>query len=516
MAPPTDPAQEPMFATPPHEIEPASPLATEPVGSPTELALESVVDLDRGPVTVESRVLVDPEPLLVTRVLEAGNVLEKQHTVLPAAVAAAVLERGVEAARATLQMHHLRYLRRLLSMGTAGTVEPSPVGTLATLVLGPNGEAISRVGEDQVPGSWLRAAYLVTALAAAASEVLEVGPLVGALLRGVEPSRATREPRLEAHFSRDPSDALGPIRVVYIQNRDAVDAVPASAVPMGGPPQGLFERLVREAAIEAWCGFGDDSGVGEGGALGPSPALAQLATAAATARHLFRDAAPPVAAIELRFDVCAVVFVPWGRGVVVVTTASQTLSAVVETIVAARERLGVGTVLTGYGDRRPSQPPRAPAQVPVEAPAKLPVAAAPTAAPVRAAEAPALAPSPVPAPPSSPPPADFREALEGFLDAFHGAARERLGGPVIRNYLKKTKGTDQPVVERSEIGLDGRIALPTSTLSAADAGAIVAWIARFKEAASMVAPEIAALPLRKLGGARASPLVVARCFGAHE
>lgn len=483
---------------------------------PAVLVLESVVDLDRGAVTVESRVLVDPEPLLVTRVLDGQKVLEKQHMVLPAAVAAAVVEHGVEAARATLQMHHLRYLRRLLSMGTAGTVEPSPVGTLATLVLGPNGEAISRVGEDQVPGSWLRAAYLVTALAAAASEVLEIGPLVGAFLRGVDvrapapsplsrPPQATppHGPRLEAHFSRDPSDPTGPIRVVYTQNREIARAGgevaertsgPISAVP--GLPQALFERLVREAAIEAWCAFGDDSGVGEGGALGPNPALAQLATAAATARHLFRDAAPPVAAFELRFAACAVVFLPWGRGVVVVTTATQALSELVEALLRARERMGVGTVFTGYGDRRPSQPPRAPSAVPPS----LPAAAAPLTAEAEG-DLDAL-------------PADFRDALEGFLNAVHGAAKERIGGPVIRNYLKRTKVTSDGVVGGSEVGLDGRISLPKMAISVAEAASVVAWIIRFKEAASSIAPELAELPLRELGGPQAAPLVAARCFGS--
>jgi hypothetical protein len=34
-------------------------------------------------------------------------------------------------------------------------------GVLGTLVLGPAGEVVSRAGEEQVPGGWLRATYLL-------------------------------------------------------------------------------------------------------------------------------------------------------------------------------------------------------------------------------------------------------------------------------------------------------------------------------------------------------------------
>jgi hypothetical protein len=55
---------------------------------------------------------------------------------------------------------------------------------LGVLVLGPAGEVRQRIGEDQVPGGWHRAAYLVSGACRVLAERVIGAPLVAAHIDG--------------------------------------------------------------------------------------------------------------------------------------------------------------------------------------------------------------------------------------------------------------------------------------------------------------------------------------------
>ena len=73
-------------------------------------------------------------------------------------------------------------------------------------------------------------------------------------------------------------------------------------------------------------------------------------------------------------------------------------------------------------------------------------------------------------------------------------ARKHLGGPVIRNYLKRSR-PDAPALLAITIGLDGRVADPSSDDRATEE--LVAssgdWLRGFIAQASVVAPELSAI-----------------------
>lgn len=156
---------------------------------------ESIVAIGDREVTVISEVLLEPEGLLVTRVLDGATVLKKSHVALPATALADAAARGPATLAPTLSAHHLGFLRRLLAQDDEDARAPDEAlgaGTLGSLVLGPAGEVRQRVGEDQVPGGWLRAAYLVSGACRILSERLAIGALVTGRIQG---------DRLRAHLT---------------------------------------------------------------------------------------------------------------------------------------------------------------------------------------------------------------------------------------------------------------------------------------------------------------------------
>lgn len=145
---------------------------------------ESTVNIGDREIRVVSEVLVDPELLIVNTLRTAEDqVLKKQHVVVPAAVAREYAESGAKALASCLHTSHLRVVQQLLSTPSRATppatespsMDPA-AGVLATVVLDASGDAVSRVGEEQVPGSWLRAAYLLRGLSDIVGDRMGYGP----------------------------------------------------------------------------------------------------------------------------------------------------------------------------------------------------------------------------------------------------------------------------------------------------------------------------------------------------
>jgi hypothetical protein len=144
-----------------------------------ELRQESIVTIGDRELTVVSQVLLDPEPLIVTRVLAGEAILKSSHVALSAAVVADYQARGNGALSSSLSLSHLRFLRRLLTTSADATpaIAPAPVGVVATIVFGPGGEKLRAAGEDNVPAAWLRAAWLLAGIGSAMASELELGEL---------------------------------------------------------------------------------------------------------------------------------------------------------------------------------------------------------------------------------------------------------------------------------------------------------------------------------------------------
>ncbi|MEM1413965.1 MAG: hypothetical protein AAGH15_03655, partial [Myxococcota bacterium] len=77
------------------------------------LRQESVVALGDTEVTVVTEVLLEPEALVVTRVLRGDEELRKQHVPVPAAAVYDYERRGRDALKPCLHASHLRYVQRL-------------------------------------------------------------------------------------------------------------------------------------------------------------------------------------------------------------------------------------------------------------------------------------------------------------------------------------------------------------------------------------------------------------------
>jgi len=156
-------------------------LSASPSALP-DLAQESTVEIGERSVTVVTRVLVDPEVLVVNEVRMGERVLRKRHTPAPAATVAQYEQRGPAALSSYLLASHLRFVRRLLTANETASEtasqtrsEPIPAGVVATMVLGKGGEVLASAGEDHVPGAWLRATYLLEAVAKRAEELFDWG-----------------------------------------------------------------------------------------------------------------------------------------------------------------------------------------------------------------------------------------------------------------------------------------------------------------------------------------------------
>jgi hypothetical protein len=149
------------------------------------LRQESTVEIEDRLVTVVSEVLVEPELLIVTTVMEGDQCIKKTHLALPATLANDYRARGEAALVATLQLQHLRFVRLLLSRDDARIDQtPGEPGVLATLVLGASGEVVRRAGEEHVPGAWLRSAWVVAGMADSLSDCLDLGKLQRAEMHG--------------------------------------------------------------------------------------------------------------------------------------------------------------------------------------------------------------------------------------------------------------------------------------------------------------------------------------------
>jgi hypothetical protein len=129
------------------------------------LMQKSTVGLGDKEVLVTSRVFLEPEPLILTEVTHDGALVTKSHVPIPRAEAVRDTAPNTSALASTLRAHHLRFVHGLIGgdvTAPPSSLQPSAyvAGTLGRLRLGPHGEVLERDGEDQVPWTWLRTAYL--------------------------------------------------------------------------------------------------------------------------------------------------------------------------------------------------------------------------------------------------------------------------------------------------------------------------------------------------------------------
>lgn len=137
---------------------------------------------------VHSQLVMEPEPMVVTRLLdEDGHELDKQHAAVPAAAAADFLGRGSRALVLFLQSSHLCFVQRLLwsprQVRPPTQVAPR-VGVLGTQVFDRQGHVVLGMGEDQVSGNWLQISYLLVGLVEKVGSSLELGPCRRAVATG--------------------------------------------------------------------------------------------------------------------------------------------------------------------------------------------------------------------------------------------------------------------------------------------------------------------------------------------
>jgi hypothetical protein len=227
----------------------------------------------------------------------------------------------------------------------------------------------------------------------------------------------------------------------------------------------LLERVMGDSEIYAAAIFGADRSVAH---LGFDERILGLTNVAATLRHVFRETTPPVRSLDLRFRSQRLLAAAIDDDLLLVRASlSAQIERLLRTVSEARTE--------------PSAPRAAPS------------------APVR--------------PPGGLSPTLPFDALALVVEE----ARLRLGGPVIRNYLRKSRET-VPARERLrevEIDLSGRVTPKVVPIQHDPelARAMGAWARAFLQAASVVVPELAALDLRKVTARLGSELDAA---GFHE
>jgi hypothetical protein len=152
------------------------------------LRQESTLEVDGRDVVISTEFVSDPEAMLVTVVMRDKAIVRKSHVALPAADLEVFRLHGRERLLPSLHAHHLRALRELLSgdadTGKTHTATSARAGVLGSLLVVRSGEVRERVGEDQVPGGWLRAAYLVAGLGDVLADKLALGRPKAARLVG--------------------------------------------------------------------------------------------------------------------------------------------------------------------------------------------------------------------------------------------------------------------------------------------------------------------------------------------
>jgi len=157
----------------------------EVVTAKPSLRQESVIAIADRELTVVSEVLLEPEEMIVTSVLDNGEIIRRSHVVLPPSSR----NEGApsDGLRLALQGHHLRLLRTLMTGDRDrddSTVVEFRAGVLGGLLLGSDGQLLAKSGEDQIPAGWLRAAYLAIGLAAALKHEFDAGDLKSIEIHG--------------------------------------------------------------------------------------------------------------------------------------------------------------------------------------------------------------------------------------------------------------------------------------------------------------------------------------------
>jgi hypothetical protein len=192
----------------------------------------STVGMGDREVVVTSRVLLDPEPMIFTEVTSQGEVLAKSHVTVPSADARDVHEGGGAALASTLRVHHLRYVHTLIGGGQAhpskaAAAKPEySAGTLARVVVGAGGRVEEREGENQVPGTWLSAAFLAVP---ALDELDDLG--LGTLDRA-----SIRSNRLSVILVRAGDET----RLTFLESRDELPRLVGSEVALPVPDANLL------------------------------------------------------------------------------------------------------------------------------------------------------------------------------------------------------------------------------------------------------------------------------------
>jgi len=187
---------------------------------------KSTVQVGAATRVVHSHVVMEPELMVVTRVLdERGRELDKRHAAVPAAVAAESTGLGSRSRALTLflQSSHLCFVQRLLwSSSEARRGRHAPrVGVLGSQVFDRHGHVLLGMGEDQVSGNWLQISYLLVGLVAKVGTSLELGRCRRAVATGRGIAAVVLEGEDTKVFYVDP-DEISPATDSQLEPREAV------------------------------------------------------------------------------------------------------------------------------------------------------------------------------------------------------------------------------------------------------------------------------------------------------
>jgi hypothetical protein len=219
-------------------------------------------------------------------------------------------------------------------------------------------------------------------------------------------------------------------------------------------------ELAGALALRGVALFGADRAMLASGRLGGSDA--QLLALAGSARQLFRQTQPPLSWINLEFTLGHVAVLLVGDNLLLLRSDAPLDPALVQAALAAR-----AAALAAF-----SGEPRASLATGTGG------ASAATTAP--------------------PSPAHLAARALEALNVVARAARGVLGGPVVRNYLRKAR-TDlrEPVLEGYQVDLEGVVTLPDGQ-PAATPRPLGAWAGALRTRASAVVPELGRGSLRAI------------------
>jgi hypothetical protein len=392
---------------------------------------ETEVELKGQMYLVVSASYLDPEPMFVSEVRCGNQSVRKHHVPMPSSLVANAGKPGASggAVASALQVHHLRFIRDLLS-----STEVSPkrsglssrAGDLGHLCFNANGEVVDRAGEEHVPGQWLRAALPFAFTCQQLGEALALGDYQRALLRGEQ---------ISARFERDQEAGAA---VVF-------------ATPAREEPRPVFRPFVENLVTAPEVAL---VSIGDGQTLHchTKPGAPANAAAAATQRYrramdvlstyrvLLRDLEPRAHYARVDFAKGTLVMRPVG---------AQLVTAVCGAVPDDSVLFAPWAELSDLARPLPEAP------------------AAPAPDELRSGEGP------------------IRVALEGdkvlmswvqsAFDVFVAHARTHVGGAVIRNYLKRARPSGPPF-DTCELRLDGSVVLPQGAVEVEGARAAIAWL----------------------------------------